>query len=178
MGLTLTIWFSAILLAGEKIATAAGLGYAAQIDPSTGANTPVVSQILYLFLLVIFISIDGHLIAIGTMLESYRILPIGSPARPEDMIAAGIGAAGSMFLSATIIMMPIAMVLLMINVTVGIISRSAPTLNLFSFGFPITLIAVFVLLFVSAEAFGHSARDLVDSGLAYVQAMIGGLASG
>ena len=178
VGLTLTIWFSAILLAGEKIATAAGLGYAAQIDPSTGANTPVVSQILYLFLLVIFISIDGHLIAIGTMLESYRILPIGSPARPEDMIAAGIGAAGSMFLSATIIMMPIAMVLLMINVTVGIISRSAPTLNLFSFGFPITLIAVFVLLFVSAEAFGHSARDLVDSGLAYVQAMIGGLASG
>ncbi len=83
-----------------------------------------------------------------------------------------------MFLWATIIMMPIAMVLLMINVTVGIISRSAPTLNLFSFGFPITLIAVFVLLFVSAEAFGHSARDLVDSGLAYVQAMIGGLANG
>ena len=72
MSLTLTVWFSAILLAGEKIATAAGLGYAAQIDPSTGANTPVVSQILYLFLLVIFISIDGHLIAIGTMLESYQ----------------------------------------------------------------------------------------------------------
>ena len=52
-GLTLTIWFAAMLMAGEKIATSAGLGFAAQVDPMTGSNTPVVSQILYLFLLVI-----------------------------------------------------------------------------------------------------------------------------
>jgi flagellar biosynthetic protein FliR len=177
-GLTLTIWFAAMLLAGEKIATTAGLGYAAQVDPSTGANTPVVSQILYLFLLVVFLSVDGHLIAIATMMESYRILPLGTPIAPEVLISAGIGAAGSMFMSAAIIMIPIAMVLLMINVTVGIITRSAPTLNLFSFGFPITLITVFVLLFVSAGAFGVSSQSLIDSGLSYVQTMIGDLASG
>ena len=130
-GLTLTIWFAAMLMAGEKIASSSGLGFAAQVDPTTGANTPVVSQILYLFLLVIFISVDGHLLAIATMMESYRILPLGSPVAPDVLIAAGIGAAGSMFLAAAIIMLPIAMVLLMINVVVGIISRSAPTLNLF-----------------------------------------------
>ena len=177
-GLTLTIWFAAMLLAGEKIATSSGLGYAAQVDPTTGANTPVVSQILYLFLLVIFISVDGHLIAIATMMESYRILPVGSPVSPNVMIASGIGAAGSMFLSAAIIMVPIAMVLLMVNVTVGIISRSAPTLNLFSFGFPITLISVFILLYVSAGVFGANAQGLIDSGLDYVQTMIGDLSNG
>ena len=58
-GLTLTIWFAAVLLAGEKIASSAGLGYAAQVDPATGGQTPVVSQILYLFLLVIFLSLTG-----------------------------------------------------------------------------------------------------------------------
>lgn len=177
-GLTLTIWFAAMLMAGEKIASTAGLGYAAQVDPMTGANTPVVSQILYLFLLAVFISVDGHLLAIATMMESYRIVPIGTPVAPDVMIAAGIGAAGSMFLSAAIIMLPIAMVLLMINVTVGIISRSAPTLNLFSFGFPITLISVFILLYVSAGAFGASSQDLIDSGLFYIQTMIGDLANG
>ena len=57
-GLTLTIWFSAALLAGEKIATSAGLGFAAQLDPQTGAQTPVVSQMLYLFLTVLFFSMD------------------------------------------------------------------------------------------------------------------------
>ena len=177
-GLTLTIWFAAMLLAGEKIATSAGLGFAAQVDPTTGANTPVVSQILYLFLLVVFISVDGHLIAIATIMESYRILPFGTPVAPDVLIAAGIGAAGSMFLSAAIIMLPISMLLLLINVAIGVISRSAPTLNLFSFGFPITLIAVFILLYVSVGSFRTSSDDLIDSGLLYMQTLIGDLANG
>lgn len=177
-GLVLTIWFTAMVLAGEKIAQSAGLGFAAQVDPMTGANTPVVSQILYLFLLVAFVSLDGHLISIAMMMESYRMLPIGTPVTMEVMVAAGIGAAGSMFLSAAIIMMPIAMILLMINVTVGVISRSAPSLNLFSFGFPITLMSVFVLLYLSVEGIASSAHDLIDSGLAYVESLIGDLAHG
>ena len=94
------------------------------------------------------------------------------------MIASGIAAAGSMFLAATIIMLPIITVLLMINVTIGIITRSAPQLNLFSFGFPITLIAVFILLFFSAGAFGTSSQSLIDSALMNLQDLIGGLSSG
>ena len=177
-GLTLTIWFSAILLAGEKIAASAGLGFAAQVDPSTGGQTPVVSQILYLFLLVIFLSVDGHLLAIGTMLESYRILPIGGTVNPGLLLEAGISAAGSMFLAATIIMLPIALVLLLINVTIGIITRSAPQLNLFSFGFPISLLAVFILLYFSASALGGSAQSLIESALTAMRVLIGGLGDG
>ena len=177
-GLTLTIWFSAILLAGEKIAASAGLGYAAQVDPSTGGQTPVVSQILYLFLLVIFLSLDGHLLAIGTMLESYRILPIGSAVQPGMLIESGISAAGSMFLAATIIMLPVTLVLLLINVTIGIITRSAPQLNLFSFGFPISLLAVFVLLYFSAGALGDSAESLIEGSMTAMRNLIGDLGNG
>ena len=43
-GLIVTIWFASVALAGEKMATSAGLGYAAQIDPQAGGQTPVVSQ--------------------------------------------------------------------------------------------------------------------------------------
>ena len=177
-GLTLTIWFAAMLMAGEKIATSAGLGFAAQVDPMTGANTPVVSQVLYLFLLVIFLSVDGHLIAIATMIESYRILPPGSPVAPNVLIGAGISAAGSMFLSAAIIMLPIAMVLLMINVTVGIISRSAPTLNLFSFGFPITMLGTFIVLYFSISNLGFAFSDLIDSSLDHLMTTIESLKNG
>ena len=53
-GLIVTIWFSAAVLAGEKIAAAAGLGFAAQVDPNTGAQTPVVSKMLSMFLTVLF----------------------------------------------------------------------------------------------------------------------------
>ena len=111
-------------------------------------------------------------------MESYRILPFGSVLELDILIAAGIGAAGSMFLSACIIMLPITMLLLLINVTIGVISRSAPTLNLFSFGFPITLLAVFILLYVSVGAFATSSDNLIDSGLSYMQTLIGDLANG
>ena len=177
-GLTMTIWFTAMLLAGEKIASSAGLGFAAQMDPSTGAQTPVVSQILYMFLLVIFLMTDGHLLAIGTMLESYRILPVGTPVATEVLIASGISAAGSMFLAASIIMLPIVMVLMLINVTIGIITRSAPQLNLFSFGFPISMMAVFAVLFFSAASFGSSAESLIDSALTNLQTLLEDLANG
>ena len=163
-GLTLTIWFAAVLLAGEKIASSAGLGYAAQVDPATGGQTPVVSQILYLFLLVVFLSVDGHLLAIGTMMESYRILPVGAPGAAELLIASGITAAGSMFLAATIIMLPITTVLLMINVAIGIIALGAaaePVLVWFS-DFASGGVPVAVLL---RQCLGASSQSLIDSAL-------------
>ena len=108
-GLILTIWFSAAGLAGEKIATSCGLGYAMQVDPSSGTSSPVISQILtLLFLIVIFISIDGYLIILRVLLDSYELIPIGANLNLGVMVANGISAAGSMFLAATIIMLPIA----------------------------------------------------------------------
>ena len=83
------------------------------------------------------------------MLESYNHLPIGAMGDISVLIDGGIAAAGYMFLTATMIMLPVVTLLLMINITIGIITRSAPQLNLFSFGFPISLLGVFVILFLS-----------------------------
>jgi len=69
-------------------------------------------------------------------------------------------------------MLPIAMVLLMINISIGIITKSAPQLNLFSFGFPISLLAVFILLYFSTAGFGSSMVQLIDDSLAVLQTMI------
>lgn len=171
-GLILSILFAAILLAGEKIASTAGLGFAAQVDPQTGGQTPVVSQTLYLFLLVLFLSLDGHLIALATIYKSYELIPIGSVIKPEAMVQAGIDAGGAMFLAAAIIMLPIAIILLLINVSIGIITKSAPQLNLFSFGFPISLLAVFFALYISVGSLGNSMRWLIDDSLETVQMMI------
>ena len=105
-------------------------------------------------------------------MESYRILPIGGSLAPQVLISAGINAAGTMFVAATIIMLPIVMVLLMINVAIGIITKSAPQLNLFSFGFPISLLAVFLLLYLSTSGMGDSMAQLIDDSLANLQTMI------
>ena len=107
-GFIVTIWFAAVSLAGEKMATSAGLGYAAQIDPIAGGQTPVVSQTLTLFLLALFVSLDAHLIMLRVFFESFIILPIGANPPFEVLIGSGIKAAGSMFIAASLIMLPVA----------------------------------------------------------------------
>ncbi len=171
-GLVLTIWFSAASLAGEKIASTSGLAFAAQVDPNTGSSTPVLSQILMLFLLVIFLAVDGHLIVLRTLLDSYEYVKIDNIPTLGILLKTGIGAAGSMFLAATIIMLPVSVLLLMVNLSIGVMTRSAPTLNLFSFGFPITLLGTFIFLYFSASSIGFAMSDLVDAAIKSMQDML------
>ncbi len=103
------------------------MSYASQVDPNAGGQTPVVSQILYLFMMVIFVSLDGHLIVIRSILETYSIMPVGYQPDTSVMVQSGIEAAGAMFFAAAMIMLPVTMILLFINTSIGIITRSAPS---------------------------------------------------
>ena len=177
-GLILTIWFSAVLLAGEKIASSAGLGFAAQIDPDSGGQTPVVSKTFSLFLTVIFLSWNGHLLVLRAVADSYTYLPVGAmPAFPV-LIQSGISAAGSMFFAATIIMLPLTAFLMAINLVIGVITRSAPQLNLFSFGFPISMIGIFVLLYLWVDVLGGAMDDLSHAAAENIQLVLGTMING
>ena len=177
-GLIVTIGFAAVALAGEKMATSAGLGYAAQIDPLAGGQTPVVSQTLNLFLIVLFVSLDGHLLMLRVFFESYAILPIGSMPPPLILIGAGIKAAGSMFIAASLIMLPVVGVILMINVAAGIMTRSAPQLNLFSFVFPVTILSAFIILYFSTGTMALAFSDLIFSTIEALEDLLIGIKDG
>ena len=177
-GLIMTIWFSAAALAGEKIASTAGLGFAAQMDPASGAQTPVVSQILNLLLVVLFLSLDAHLLVISIMLKSYEISPIAYSPDLRVLVASGIEAAGMMFFAAAMIMLPVITLLLMINLTIGVVTRSAPTLNLFSFGFPMTILGTFFALYFSVDALQFVFGELIDEAIGIVKLVLGDLSDG
>ena len=177
-GLILTIFFAAASLAGEKIAASSGLSMATAVDPTSGSSSPVMAQILTLFLLVIFMSLDGHLVVIRTLIDSYEFLPIGGTIKTEPIISAGINAAGLMFTSATIIMLPFAVVLLLIQISIGVITRSAPTLNLFSFAFPITMLAVFFIVHLSMASIGNGLSNLANDAILSMQEMMESLING
>ncbi|MFC7703728.1 flagellar biosynthetic protein FliR [Plastorhodobacter daqingensis] len=177
-GLVLTIFFAAASVAGDRIAATSGLGFAAQFDPMGGGQTPVVSQFFALFLVAIFLAQEGHLAALSILIDSYRIIPVGAPANLPALTAAGIAAGGQMLFLAALIMLPVVAALLLINITIGVITRSAPQLNLFSFGFPVTLLATFALLFVNVPHLAHAFADLTGAALAALRDMIGGLADG
>ncbi len=172
-GLTLTIWFSAASMAGEKIAASTGLGFSALVDPETGGQTPVLSIVLDLFLITIFISLDGHLLAIDFLIKSYEVLEMGSRLPTLALVGAGIEAAGAMFYAAGLIMLPVVGGLMLTNVAVGVITKSAPQLNLFSFGFPISLILAFVILYLSTRSMGGAFAELTNNSLSSIENILG-----
>ena len=174
-GLVLTIWFSAASLAGEKIAASTGLSFAGLIDPESGTQTPVISQILSLFMIVVFLSLDGHLLALSVILESYKVLPIGATNINMSMIQLGIDAGGLMFKFGALIMLPIIVGITLLNVVIGIVTRSAPTLNLFSFGFPITMLFAFFLLYVCTITIGSNFSNISNVSVDFIHRLIEGL---
>jgi flagellar biosynthetic protein FliR len=95
------------------------------------------------------------------MLNSYALLPIGSILQVEILYSAIFGASNTMFQNAVLIMLPIVGYILLINLVVGVITRSAPQLNLFSFGFPITILSTIVILFFSISPLANMLVDIV-----------------
>ena len=177
-GLILTIFFSAAVLAGEKIASSSGLAMATAVDPTSGSSSPVMSQILQLFLLAIFMSFDGHLAVLRTIITSYALFPIGSVPSFETIGVAGIESSGLMFSAAAVIMLPFAVVLLLINVAIGVITRSAPTLNIFSFAFPVTMMSVFFIIFLSVPSIATGLSNLAGDAIFAMQQMIESMING
>jgi flagellar biosynthesis protein FliR len=172
-GLVLSILFGAATLAGDRIAAMAGLGFAAQYDPAAGGQTPVVSQFFGLFLMLVFLATDAHLAAIRIVLDSYIDLPPGAPFAVTRLIAAGLSAGTAMFLLGFGVMMPVVAMLLLLNVAVGVITRSAPQVNIFSFGFPVTMTATMILLYLTAPMTGAALDDVVRAALGLLRDMIG-----
>ena len=163
VGLVLNICFAAVTLAGEKIAATSGLAFASQVDPNGGGQSPVISQIFFLFLIVVFFSLNGHLIILGLIYKSFEFYPLGQFTSYGELVSAGLSASDILFKSAAIIVLPIVIVLLFVNIAIGFITKSAPQLNLFSFGFPMTLIGAFLILFYSVDAIAFAFKDLIQS---------------
>ena len=160
VGLILSILFSVAAVTGEKIASTSGLSMANMVDPQSGGQTLVISTVLTLFMISIFLTLDGHLYLLKMVIESYVFLPIGISLNLTEVSNVGILAFGKMLYLAALIMLPVVGAMLLINVAGGIITRSAPTLNLFSFIFPVTLISVFIFLYFALGSIANAFSDL------------------
>jgi flagellar biosynthetic protein FliR len=174
-GMTLSICFGTVILAGEKIAATSGLAFASQVDPTSGAQSPVISQFFSLFLLILFFSLNGHLVIFELLFVSYNGMPIGSTVDYKNMIEEALSSADFLFRTAVIIVLPIVSILFFMNVGIGFITKSAPQLNLFSFGFPMTILGTFFALYFSVDALQFVFAELLDNALNIVRSVLEGI---
>ena len=173
VGFALRVAFSALELGGQIIAMQMGLGFATLVDPQNGVQVPLVSAFYNLIGTLIFLALDGHLILLKIIAESFHALPISA----EGLIAGDLwGIAnwgGQLFTGALLIALPIIAALLVVNLAFGIMSRAAPQLNLFAVGFPITLILGFVIILLSLPTLVPQLSRLLQNGFEMSQRLVG-----
>ena len=172
--MALSICFGTVILAGEKIAATSGLAFASQVDPTSGAQSPVISQIFSLFLLLLFFALNGHLIILKLIFASFQKLPIGSFADNNYIVETALSSANFLFDTAVTLVLPIVSILFFINLGIGFITKSAPQLNLFSFGFPLTILATFFALYFSVDALQFVFAELLNGAIKIVTLVLRG----
>ncbi|MCX7177648.1 MAG: flagellar biosynthetic protein FliR [Proteobacteria bacterium] len=164
LGYTLRIAFSAVDMAGELIGLQMGLSFATFYDPQTSAQTPVVSEFLGLLMLLLFLAMNGHLLTLSVLAESFKLLPISATPFASAGFAALLTWAATLFSAGLMLALPLIAALLIANISLGVLARVAPALNIFAVGFPVTIVSGFAVLLLSLPYFGAALERLYDRG--------------
>ncbi len=172
IGFMLQLLINAFIVAGQIIAMQMGLGFASMVDPQNGTTVPVISQFYLIFITLMFLSINGHLVLIQVMAESFITLPIGAGGITAESFRDIAGLASWMYAAGVIIALPAIGSLLMVNLAFGILSRAAPQISPFSIGFPLTIGLGFVIIYITLPAVGNHLVDFSDQMLQMARMLV------
>jgi flagellar biosynthetic protein FliR len=172
MGFALQLMFDALTLGGQIIANGMGLGFAFNVDPLRGVETPALGQFYSLLGVLVFLSLDGHIALIETLLTSFRGLPVGPHGLSLEALQSLADWGDQLFMGALRVALPGMTALMVINLAFGVMARAAPALNLFAVGFPITLVFGFVIVLFGLPGIQMVVVDLVTSALAFIRSIV------
>lgn len=172
MGFVLHMVFAAIVFGGQNISNSMGLGFAAMIDPMSGMQVPVVSQFYQLLATLLFFALDGHLLLLRLVAESFTAVPIGFAGVQPAGLRLLVGWVGQLLAAGVLLALPLTSALLLINLGFGIAGRAAPQLNIFSVGFPIMLVIGLILMGVTLPEVLAVFSGLLDAGIQLIDRIL------
>lgn len=139
IGFAVRIVFSVFELAGQIVGFQMGLGFAAFFDPSTSAQSSAMGRFYANMAALLFLAVNAHVVVLMAVIRSFEAFPVDQNFMRalEKMKLHTLGA--ELFASALWIALPVIGMLMFANLALGIVSRVAPQMNIFSVGFPVTL---------------------------------------
>jgi len=139
LGFAVRLVFAAVEFAGEIIGLQMGLNFAGFFDPLSASAATATSRFFGTLVAWLFIVINGHLLVIGALVQSFAVFPVGPEplAFLREMQPHRWGA--EIFSTGLWIALPLITLLLFVNIVLGAVSRVAPQINIFAIGFPVTL---------------------------------------
>lgn len=172
IGFVVQLVFDAIALGGQVISMTMGLGFAVFIDRANGVNIPVLGQFFMMLGMLIFLSLDGHLAVIELLAESFRLLPLTASGLSKNALGGLLEWSGQVFVIAAKIALPAVTAILITNLSFGVMSRAAPTLNLFAIGFPVAMLLGFTVIFLSMDNLRESVSQSLADALLFVPVLL------
>lgn len=152
LGFMMRLVFVAVEMAAEIMGTQMGLGFAQFYDVQMAAPVPVLGRFFGLAATLTFLAIDGHLLLLSVLAQTFTTLPVGGAMQASFWQA--LTSAGGFFIYAALsLALPVIAALLVTNLALGVLSRAAPQLNIFAIGFPVTLMLGFAALLLSIPYF-------------------------
>ena len=139
LGFATKLIFAGFEMAGDFMGLQMGLAFAQFIDPQRNSPSPLIGSFLGVLASLIFLSINGHLLALAALVKTFELIPVGSNLdiiNPNRIALMG----GMIFAIALQIALPVLAALLTANVVLGILTRAAPAMNIMSIGFAITIL--------------------------------------
>ncbi len=167
-GFILQIVFSIMLFAGQTIAYSMGLGFASMVDPATGVQVPVIAQLFVIGGSLLFLAVDGHLLLIEMLAQSFHTLPVGTIGLDKADLWRVISWSSLIFADGLLLAMPVMATLLFVNICFGVASKAAPQLQIFGVGFPITILMGMLLIWIGLPAMLEGFSEMLHQGFALV----------
>ena len=172
LGFALQVVFDALGLAGQLLANSMGLSFAFNVDPLRGSSTAALGQLYIILATLVFLALGGHLALIEVLVDGFRPMPIGA-SLPSEGLWAIVLWGGTLFSGAISIALPGVTALLIVNLAFGVMSRAAPSLNLFAVGFPISLVVGLVVVLAGMGPLVAGISQLIGQGLKFLRDLSG-----
>jgi len=157
----LEVLMQVFILSGQVVAMQTGLGMAQMVDPSNGVNVAVVAQWFLIFVNLMFISLNGHLVAIEIIADSFFMIPVGHGFIQTDILWHIANLFHWMISAAVVLALPAVTAMLVVNIAFGVMARLAPQLNIFAVGFPVTMMLGLIVLWITFSGYGNHFQRLL-----------------
>lgn len=149
MGFSLQMVMGSLAIAGEMVGYSMKLGMAKMADPINGVQVPIVTTLYLTLAMLVILAMDIHLVLIELLVQSFEVFPIGTQGITTDSFWAMIGWGTSMYEYGLLMSIPIIGAILLLDLAQGVMQRAAQQFQIFAVGFPITLIAGLVLIWIT-----------------------------
>ena len=162
IGFTMTLIIHGVEYAGSIMDNQAGLSVASMLDPSTGQNAALLEQLLKLIVLIIFLSLEGHLVVLSILFQSYDLFPVGQPLDLTHGLRLVITFAKDLFLIGFKLASPIIIVVFFIDFCFGLLNRVAEQVNVFQLGFQVKPITSLFIFLAVIPGFVYAISNFLD----------------